>query len=226
MIGVWATASRRKSRVFDSMTGKYVGHGPWKQVSRLGNPLVNEVLIPMAEKDQWNARPPRKDSKFAKYVNKPELAELLPVLYPGAFPNLAAYNKPRADLNAILLTGIPTGVVPGLPELHRARSRRTCCGSTWRSRRRAAPTTWVWSRVTPRASPTGAGSTTTWSTIELRAIAGLTIPLVDPSYTAGRGGERRRGRHDEHQRGDHWGRSRTWACPVAATRPIPGTTSA
>ena len=71
--------------------GKYVGHGPWKQVSRLGNPLFNEVLVPMAEKDQWNARPPRKDARYAKYVDQPELAGLLPVLYPGVFPNLAAY---------------------------------------------------------------------------------------------------------------------------------------
>ena len=102
------------------MSGKYVGRGPWKQVSRLGNPLFNEVITPMAEKDQWNSRPPRKDAKYTKYVNKPELGGLLPVLYPGAFPNLAAYKKPRADLNAILMTGIPEGVVPGLPELHRA----------------------------------------------------------------------------------------------------------
>ncbi|HCB03650.1 MAG TPA: hypothetical protein DEQ43_05280, partial [Nocardioides bacterium] len=113
VVGVWATASRRKSKIWDSRAGKYVGHGPWKQVSRLGNPLFNEVIVPMAEKDLWNARPPSKDSRFAKYVDKPELAKLLPVLYPGVFPNLAAYGKKRADLNAILLTGIPRGVVPG-----------------------------------------------------------------------------------------------------------------
>ena len=46
-------------------------------------------------------------------MKQPELAKLLPVLYPGAFPKLAAYTKDRADLEAILLTGIPTGVVPG-----------------------------------------------------------------------------------------------------------------
>ena len=113
VIGVWATASRRKSQIWDSRAGKYVGHGPWKQVSRLGNPLFNEVIVPMAEKDLWNARPPSRDSRFAKYVDRPELAKLLPALYPGVFPNLAAYGKARADLNAILLTGIPSGVVPG-----------------------------------------------------------------------------------------------------------------
>ena len=113
VIGVWATASRRKGRVFNAKQGKYVGNGPWVQVSRLGNPLFNEVIVPMAEKDAWNSAPPANDAKYTKYVNKPELAGLLPVLYPGVFPNLAAYTKPRADLNAILMTGIPEGVVPG-----------------------------------------------------------------------------------------------------------------
>src|SRR4029078_11209813 len=56
---------------------------------------------------------PRDDVAFEKYVNQPELAKLLPVLYPGAFPNLASYTKNRADLHAILLTGIPGGIVPG-----------------------------------------------------------------------------------------------------------------
>ena len=87
--------------------------GPWVQVSRLGNPLFNEVIVPVGDKDDWNAVDPIEDKGFAKYVKQPELAKLLPVLYPGAFPNLAAYTKDRADLEAILLTGIPTGVVPG-----------------------------------------------------------------------------------------------------------------
>ena len=70
----------------------------------------------MGTKDYWNSQPPAEDGQFASHVANPELAGLLPVLYPGVFPNLAAYNKtgaPRADLLAILLTGIPTGVVPG-----------------------------------------------------------------------------------------------------------------
>ena len=113
VIGVWATASRQKSRLFDAEKGRTVWHGPWQQVSRLGNPLFNEVITPMAEKDRWNAESPADDERFAKYVADPELARLLPVLYPGVFPNLAAYAKPRADLLAILLTGIPSGVVPG-----------------------------------------------------------------------------------------------------------------
>ena len=71
---------------------------------------------------------PAEDKKFAKYVERPELQKLLPVLYPGVFPNLAALTAKRADLVAILLTGIPSGIVPGVPELHRDACRRTCCG--------------------------------------------------------------------------------------------------
>ena len=74
--------------------GKYVAHGPWEQVSRLGNPLFNEVLVPMAEKDRWNARePPRATRRYARFVNRPELQGLLPALYPGVFPHLAAYDQ-------------------------------------------------------------------------------------------------------------------------------------
>jgi len=56
---------------------------------------------------------PSADAQFLPYVQHPELAGLLPVLYPKVFPNLAAYTAPRADLAAILMTGIPSGIVPG-----------------------------------------------------------------------------------------------------------------
>ena len=93
----------------------------------------------MAAKDLWNSQEPAEnDSQFAQYVLQPELANLIAnVLYPAAFPNLAAYvkaNKPRNDLAAILLTGIPTGVVPA-SRTTPARCRPTCCGSTSRCRR-------------------------------------------------------------------------------------------
>ncbi len=88
-------------------------YGAFVQVSRLGNPLFNEVIVPMARKDDWNRTTPSEDSAYANLVAHPELARLLPVLYPDVFPKLAAYKKSRADLLAILLTGIPSGVVPG-----------------------------------------------------------------------------------------------------------------
>jgi hypothetical protein len=178
---VYASASRRKSRIFDPERGTYVGHGPWEQVSRLGNPLFNEVIVPMARKDEWNAVEPQQDRRFEKYVLRPELQKLLPVLYPGVFPNLAAYDKPRADLHAILLTGIPEGVVPGFQNF---------TGPT------PADLLRLNVAIPPSASPNDLGRVARDQagfpngrridddvvTIELRAVAGLTIPLVDPSY--------------------------------------------
>jgi hypothetical protein len=111
VIGMWTAAYRRKARILDQ--AYETQSGPWVQVSRLGNPLFNEVFVPMAEKDLWNAVPPTRDGDFAKYVEHPELGALLNVLYPGVFPNLAAYTKPRADLVAILLTGFQRGIVQG-----------------------------------------------------------------------------------------------------------------
>jgi hypothetical protein len=182
VIGVWATASRRKSQVWDKAKGKYVGHGPWEQVSRLANPLFNEVIVPMAEKDEWNARPPWEDKRYTKYVNKPELQGLLPVLYPGAFPNLAKYTKPRADLNAVLMTGIPEGVVPGFQNF-----TGPVQADMLRLNLAIAPT------AQPNDLGLVAGDAAGWPngrrvnddvvTVALRAVAGLTLPLVDPSYT-------------------------------------------
>ena len=182
VIGVWASASRQKSRMHDSSRGSYDNRGPWEQVSRLANPLVNEVLIPMSLKDAWNSREPRNDRRFQEYVERPELAKLLPALYPGVFPNLAAYRKPRADLAAILHTGIPEGVVPGFQNY---------------TGPRPADLLRLNVAIPPSASPNNLGIVggdlagfpngrrvdDDVTTIELRAIAGATIPLVDPSFT-------------------------------------------
>jgi hypothetical protein len=126
VIGVWTTASRQAATVLASKPAPASGTtyaGPYVQVSRLGNPLINEAVIPLSQKDFWNHEAPANDVQFAQYVSNPELARLLPVLYPGPaggpapFANLAAYNAMgtpnRADLVAILLTGIPSGLVPG-----------------------------------------------------------------------------------------------------------------
>jgi hypothetical protein len=181
-IGVWATASRRKSRVFNKRTGTYDGIGPWQQVSRLGNPLFNEVVVPMALKDKWNVRTPVGDSYYEKHVNHPELAGLLPALYPGVFPHLAAYHKPRADLHAILLTGIPEGVVPGFqnftgPTPADVLRLNVAIPPT------AEPNNLGLVAGDPAGFPNGRRIDDDVVTIELRAIAGLTIPLVDPSFT-------------------------------------------
>jgi hypothetical protein len=182
VIGVWASASRQMTRVQSDTTGKSVGHGPFVQVSRLGNPLFNEVINPMAEKDRWNALYPYQDKQFAEYVTSPELGKLLPVLYPGVFPNLAAYNKPRADLSAILLTGIPEGVVPGFqnytgPVLADMLRLNLAVPPA------AKPNVLGLIGGDAAGFPNGRRVFDDTTTVELRAIAGATIPLVDPSFT-------------------------------------------
>ena len=182
VIGVWASASRQKVRVIKRGGRGSVSSGPFQQVSRLGNPLFNEVITPMAEKDEWNAEAPSDDSQYARYVARPELAGLLPVLYPGVFPNLAAYTKDRADLVAILMTGIPTGVVPGF---------QNYTGSNQADMLRlnlAVPPTASPNPIGLIAGdaagfPNGRRPIDDVVAIELRAVAGATIPLVDPSFT-------------------------------------------
>jgi hypothetical protein len=117
VVGVWTAAYRRQARIRpdadEGGDGEDVESGPWVQVSRLGNPLFNEVIVPMSKKDRWNSLQPAADSQFLQYVQHPELAKLLPVLYPGVFPKLAGLTAARDDLVAILLTGIPSGIIPG-----------------------------------------------------------------------------------------------------------------
>jgi hypothetical protein len=181
-IGVWTTASRRQARVLEPGRGADNEAGPFVQVSRLGNPLVNEVLIPMGRKDEWNSLPPADDKQFAGYIAHPELAALLNVLYPNVFPNLAAYTKPRADLLAILLTGIPTGVVPGFQNF---------TGTTEADMLRlnvavpptAKPNILGLAYGDPAGFPNGRRVFDDVVTIELRAIAGLVLHLVDSSFT-------------------------------------------
>src|SRR5262249_8630414 len=116
VIGVWTTASRQRARVHDAEGGGHFASGPFAQVSRLANPLVNEVIIQLGKKDYWNTQQPVHHKHFAAGFEHPEVSMLLPTLYPGVFPNLAALNAaktPRADIVAILLTGIPKGIIAG-----------------------------------------------------------------------------------------------------------------
>jgi hypothetical protein len=181
VLGIWASASRRAATMIER-SGEVVESGPWRQVSRLGNPLFNEVIVPMAEKDAWNAVHPVGDASFAKYVAHPELAGLLPVLYPGVFPHLAAYTKARADLEAILLTGIPNGIIGGFQNF---------TGSEPADMLRlnvAIPPTGSPNKFGILGGdlagfPNGRRPQDDVVAVELRAIAGATIPLVDGAYT-------------------------------------------
>ncbi len=180
VIGVWAAAYRRRVRILEDE--REVEAGPWRQVSRLGNPLFNEVIVPVGEKDAWNRDQPFNDKEYAHHVAHPELAGLLPVLYPGVFPNLEGLKKARADLLAILLTGIPKGLIAGF---------QNYTGPTQADvlRLNAAippsrkPNIYGILGGDLAGYPNGRRVADDVTAIELRAIAGATYPLVDPSYT-------------------------------------------
>jgi len=103
VIGVYAASERRQVRVLSSKGNQPSQFGKWVRVSRLGMPLVNEVVIPLGKKDRFNASDPADDAQFGKFVLDPEPARLIPVLYPGVKVPAA----PRNDIATIFLTGIP-----------------------------------------------------------------------------------------------------------------------
>jgi len=105
IIGVYSQTKRFKTRVLQP-TGPGsapLSAGAFVNVSRLGMPLVNELVIPLGNKDKFNASEPRDDAQFLGYVQDPEPARLIPVLYPG----VQVPPAPRSDLVAIFLTGLP-----------------------------------------------------------------------------------------------------------------------
>ncbi len=190
VIGVWTTASRQTVTAINPGTGTQTTSGPFTQVSRLGSPLVNEVVVPMNLKDFWNSQPPASDAQFAGAVEHPELQALLPVLYPGAFPHLAAYSKPRADLVAIFATGIPGSLI-GAPFGVGTYQGGHVIAEMLRLNMAIAPTG-TGGRGTSTLGllgsdlagyPNGRRVTDDVVTIALKAVAGATIPLVDNTFT-------------------------------------------
>jgi hypothetical protein len=120
VIGGWTTASLRQGRLLNPAPGSHVGPsiegGAWTQVSRLGMPLVNELVIGLKDKDRFNHSKPSADGQFADYVTNPTLPALVEVLF-GSAGAKAPTNFPRNDLVAAFLTGIsgvnqPKSVTP------------------------------------------------------------------------------------------------------------------
>ncbi len=100
-IGIWTAVERQVADV----NGK---GGKWVQVSRLGNPLINEVVIPTTQKDLWNRLTPADDERFVKYYRTPLLAAVINKLYKLGVP-----ATDRDDLVQVLLTGIPNVTFTG-----------------------------------------------------------------------------------------------------------------
>ena len=101
-IGIWSSTDRQNVTV----GGKLVRG--WTQVSRLGNPLINEVVIPTSLKDQWNRGEPAQDARYMKYYTDPLLAATINTVYKLDVP-----ETKRDDLVAVLLTGIPNVTFTG-----------------------------------------------------------------------------------------------------------------
>jgi len=198
VIGVWASASRQRITIrgLQGAFGTHLNAGPFVQISRLANPLFNELLIQMVRKDFWNTQAPGNDAQFLSRVQYPEVASLLTLIYPAAFPHLATITPPegsppngfppRADLQAILFSGLPPGIIPGFqnytgPNLATADLIRLNMAVPAVSMQAANPFGIIGGDLA--GFPNGRRVYDDVATIELRAIAGVTYPLVAPSYT-------------------------------------------
>lgn len=116
ILGIYDSAERRKTRTLNG-DGTASASGPEIQVSRLGHPLVNEVVIPLQDKDTFNASKPTADGQVLQYVTNPELPGLFNLIYGISVP-----PTPRNDLVTVFLQGA-TG--------RRAARRARCCASSF-----------------------------------------------------------------------------------------------
>jgi hypothetical protein len=109
VVAGWTTASARQAWILNAFKPTHklpvLKVGPFVQLSRLGMPLVNEVVIGLPDKNRFNGSEPRNDGQFADYVTNPSLPELLEILF-GAAGVVAPNQFPRADLVAAFLTGV------------------------------------------------------------------------------------------------------------------------
>jgi hypothetical protein len=159
IIGGWTTASLRQARVLnpepqrtdntggaEGNTGAELVGGAWAQVSRLGSPLVNEVVIGLPDKDLFNASEPSGDlGRFANYVTHPTLPVLINILFnsegqlSGDANTSVAPATPRNDLVAAFVTGI-TATVNGQPFNFTQPANQTGVGEMLRLNTAVGPT--------------------------------------------------------------------------------------
>ncbi len=171
VVGIWAATDRQKVQV---VNGK--AKTKWVQVSRLGNPLINEVLIPTNKKDYWNSQSPAQDKQFATYYTNPILAAVLEKLYPQFGP---FKTSGRSDLTAGPAHRHPEAQRDG----HDARGRASAQPVDPADGPRHRSTDSASSQATTPATRTAAVSVTTSSTSTSASVGGELIghklPLGD-----------------------------------------------
>ncbi len=153
-VGVYASVSRPRTTLRRS-DGRPVSSGPWIQVNRMGNPLFNETLVPLKDKDRYNRTAPTGDSTFATYAVNPELA-----LYINFIVGTTFATSGRSDLAAVYIPPMCSASTPpprpcGWP----ARRGSVASASRAATRPRTAA-----AASSPAAGPTAGASATMWST--------------------------------------------------------------
>jgi hypothetical protein len=120
-IGVWATTSRQRVTVRRSPLPSET-FGDWRQVQRMGNPLINELIVGIGSKDRFSMDQPKNDAQFAGFLLDPPIVKIVEALYGGALKVPAA---PRVDLlplvqyrAPIAAAGTPAGPVADLLRLN------------------------------------------------------------------------------------------------------------
>ncbi len=179
VIGVWTTASRHGTRVISADPSANTESGDWVQVSRLGAPLVNEVVVPLGAKDLWNGSNPVNDAQFANGVANPELATLLHALYGINVPPQGAFGtaNQRDDLEAIFLTGIPGLTKPATGVPSEQLRLNVAIPPT------ASPNKLGVLGGDNQGYPNGRRLGDDVVDISLRAVAGAAYPLFHPGFT-------------------------------------------
>jgi len=109
-IGVWGSTSRPRVTVRRSPNPSE-SRGPWRQVQRMGNPLINELLVGIGSKDRFSMDQPANDSQFADFFLDPPIVHIVEALYAGA---LSVPSAPRLDLLP-LVTYAPPIASPDTP---------------------------------------------------------------------------------------------------------------
>lgn len=178
VIGVWTTSSRESVRILRD-NGEIRNSGRWVQVSRLGAPLVNEVVIPLEKKDVWNSSKPEDDGQFANYVADPELAKLLNLIYGITVPPQGPFgsSSQRDDLIAIFLTGIPNLTNSGVAEASEQLRLNTAIPPN------PSPNRLGVLAGDNQGYPNGRRLVDDVVDISIQAVAGAAYPLFHPEFT-------------------------------------------